>query len=248
MPLCFCFSHGCNVETDCSGESVGVSLGTRLVEQHRQDDRVASLLQAEKLAEEAVDLQRQRISEHILAETLADSITRFVENPGGRLWSRNSSSSPTDPLSPFSSRALSSSDSSPPASNHELPRSREMEVKSSLKRLEAEAHDFILKTTKQLTDVAIPLSARPDTDFPLSSSLDAVKDLQDRLAAISLRSPPVLSCKAKVTESLSSIEDKLKTAQQHWMNSLNSTRVQQTPKHGEAFSTGMSSILPSDLR
>jgi hypothetical protein len=122
-----------------------------------------------------------------------------------------------------------------------------MEVLSSLKRLEAEANDFTLKTTKRLAEVAIPLSARPDTDFPLASSLDAIKDLQNRLAAISLRSPSILSCKAKVTESLSSIEDNLKTAKQHWMNSLDSMRVQQTPKHSEAFSTGMSSILPSDL-
>jgi hypothetical protein len=246
MPLCYCFSHGCNVETDGNGEPVGVSLGTRLVEQHRQDDRVASLLQAEKLAEEAVDLQRQRISEHILAETLADSITRFVENPGGRMWSRNSSSSPTDCFSPFSSRGSPSSDSSPPASNYELPRSRDREVLSSLKRLEAEANDFILKTTKQLADIATPLSAR--SDFPLDSSLDVVKDLRDRLATISLRSPPVLSYKAKVTEGLSSIEANLKSAKQHWMNTLDSMRVQQTPKHGDAYSTGMSSILPSHIR
>jgi hypothetical protein len=141
---CFCFSHGCNLDTDCDGRPVGVLLGTRLVEQHRQDDRVAGLLRAEKLAEKAVDLQRQRVSEHILAETLADSRTGFVEKPGGRLWSRNSSSSPTDSLSPFSS---SPSDPLPPSSNDELPRSRDMKVLSSLKCLEAEANDLILKTT-----------------------------------------------------------------------------------------------------
>ena len=166
------------------------------------------------------------------------------------MWSRNSSSSQTDSFSdsfsPFSSRGLSSSDSSPPASNYELPRSRGMEVLSSLKRLETEANDFILKTTKQLADIAIPLS--PRSDFPLDSSLDAVKDLRDRLATISFRSPPVLSHKAKITEGLDSIEANLKSAKQHWMNTLDSMRVQQTLEHGDAFSTGMASILPSDLR
>jgi hypothetical protein len=239
MPLCFCFSHGCNLDTDCDGKPVGVLLGTRLVEQHRQDDRVAGLLRAEKLAEKAVGLQRQRVSEHILAETLADSLTCFVEKPGGRLWSRNSSSSPTDSLSPFSRGLSSPSDPLPPTSNDELPRSRDMEVLSSLKCLEAEANDLILKTTKQLKNVAVPPSARPNTAFPLVSNLHTVEDLQNRLTAISLKSPLVLSCKAKLTAGLGCIEDKLKTAKRQWIHSLDSMRVRQTPKHGEAFSTGM---------
>ena len=238
MPLCYCFSHGCNLKTDRDGKPEGVSLGSRLVEQHRQDDRVASLLQAEKRAEEAIDLQRQRISEHILAETLADSVTRFVENPGGRLWSRESSSSPTDSPSPFPRGLSSSSDPLPPTSKYE-PRSRDSEVLSSLKCLELEANDFILKTTQQMGNGVAPLSERSDTAFPLASNLETVKDLQNRLAAISLMSPPVLSCKAKVTEALDSIENKLKTAKRQWMHSLNLIRVRQTPKHGEVFSTGL---------
>ena len=216
------------------------------MEQHRQDGRIASLLQAGNLQRRPLICKGKDFPNNILAETLADSITRFVESPRGRMWSWNSSSSPTDCFLPFSSRGLSSTDSSPPASNYELSRSRDRKVLSSLKRLEAKANDFILKTTKQLADIAISLSTR--SDFPLDSSLDAVKDLRDHLATISLRSPPVLSYKAKVTEGLGSIEANLKSAKQHWMNMLDSMRVQQTQKHGDAYSNGMSSILPSHLR
>lgn len=54
---------------------------------HATNDQAAAIAEAEKLAQDAIDDEVQRIAHHLSATTLADRVSGSSTTPGGRLWS-----------------------------------------------------------------------------------------------------------------------------------------------------------------
>ncbi len=194
MPSCFCTHARCN----------GAIIGQKTFENHQQHDKQQHACEALSAADQVCQDEDDRMAAYIASLTLSNDETGEPTGPGGRLWSRPSSST-----LPSSTPSLST-----PTTAH-MPVGKALDQLHDIERALEDLHSTV---EPQLNTLEKP-SSRADL-FPLKAELSQSLALEDRLAAITSKVPSVRETKGPIHGRLLAFLSKLRNAQTKWNKDL----------------------------
>jgi len=211
---CFCDSTGC----------AGREVSKRVFDAHSKLDRAAQARKLQAASERILDNQVEALSTYVSSMTLSDKVTGTSQHPGGRIWSRSSTSEES---------AERTSHCYGGVSRHELTdRNLRLlgDIEVSLNRLEADAK-------LQLATVGAPLAR--DTPFPLQPLIIAVLDIQNQLLGIKQKVSSVDEVKSSFVSKAQNLLATLQLSHSQWMDKAKQCFQEPVLETSVDFNTGM---------